>query len=130
MSTNKKLGSAFEKRMCSILQNDGWWVHFIEPKMCGAQPFDIIAVKNGCAIAIDCKTCVSKRFSIDRMEDNQIYAFEKWLACGNGDPYVAVEHDGDVYIIKYTELKERGSLALKDLKSARWGETDGNFSGK
>ena len=118
---NKRIGTAFENKVCKMLQADGWWVHFIEPKQSGAQPFDIVAVRNGRAIAIDCKTCVNKRFSIDRLEDNQIMAFEKWMSCGNDVPYVIVEHEDDVYVIPYSYLKNHKSVKLEDAGWARWG---------
>ena len=118
---NKKLGTAFEQKICKMLNRDGWWVHFIEPKQNGAQPFDIIAVRHGRAVSIDCKTCASGRFSIDRLEDNQIFAFDKWIACGNDDPRVIVEHGEDIYVIPYSYLKENKSVKLEDLQWARWG---------
>lgn len=118
---NKRLGTAFEQKVCRLLADDGWWVHFIEPKQSGAQPFDIIAVRHGRAVAIDCKTCASARFSIERLEDNQILAFEKWMACGNAEPYIIVEHADDVYIIPYKYLRENKSIKLEDLQWAKWG---------
>lgn len=113
--SNKKIGSDFEKKVCELLSKDGWWVHFIEPKQSGAQPFDIIAVRDGRAIAIDCKTCVSNRFSIDRLEYNQVFAFEKWLACGNSEPYVVVEHNDDIYIVPYLYLKKNKAVKMEDM---------------
>lgn len=118
---NKMLGTYFERKMCNHLNNDGWWVHFIEPKQSGAQPFDIIAVRNGRAIAIDCKTCAGSKFSIDRLEDNQIYAFDKWLKCGNEMPYIAVEHKEDIYMIPYGYLKDMKAVKLEDIEWAKWG---------
>lgn len=118
---NKMIGTYFERKMCNLLSNEGWWVHFIEPKQSGAQPFDIVAVRNRRAIAIDCKTCVNAKFSIDRLEDNQIYAFEKWLRCGNEMPYIAVEHEDDIYMIPYGYLKDKQSVKLEELQWARWG---------
>ena len=118
---NKKLGTRFERKICHMLNRDGWWVHFIEPKQSGAQPFDIIAVRHGRAVAIDCKTCASGRFSIDRLEDNRIFAFDKWIACGNDDPRVIVEHGEDIYVIPYSYLKENKSVKLEDLQWAKWG---------
>lgn len=111
---NKERGTQFEKRMCRILAEQGWWTHFIEPKMNGAQPFDIIAVKDGVAVAIDCKTSAKETFSISRLEDNQIYAFEKWMACGNNIPQVFIEYRDSVYCVDYTVLKENGRLKLKE----------------
>lgn len=118
---NKKLGTQFEQRICKMLNHDGWWVHFIEPKQSGAQPFDIIAVRHGRAVAIDCKTCAKNTFSIDRLENNQIFAFDKWKACGNSDPYVIVEHDDDIYVIPYSYLKENKTMKLEESQWARWG---------
>lgn len=118
---NKKLGTEFENRMCDLLKDAGWWVHFIEPKPNGAQPFDIIAVKCGRAIALDCKTSASNRFSISRLEENQRLAFDKWLKCGNEMPMVAVEYEEEVYLIRYDYLEQAGTIKLEDMKWARWG---------
>lgn len=110
---NKRIGSDFEREICDLLAKDGYWAHFIAPDARGAQPFDIIAVKGGRAVAIDCKTCVAKYISISRLEDNQIMAFEKWVACGNGEPLVAVRHEGSVVLISYSDLKKRGKINLE-----------------
>lgn len=109
---NKRLGTAFERRVCEALKNNGYWVHFIAPDARGAQPFDVIAVKRGFAMAIDCKTCAAGRFNISRLEDNQVMAFERWLECGNDSPVVAVEHEDNIYVIPYTYLKNNKSVKL------------------
>ena len=111
---NKKLGTMFEREMCGLLAKDGWWVHFISPKENGSQPFDVIAVRNSVAIAIDCKTCASKIFSFDRLEDNQIMAFEKWLACGNPMPIIAVKYKDRVITLTYQEVKEKKLVNLEE----------------
>ena len=110
---NKRLGNAFEREMVEMLAHEGYWVHFIAPDARGAQPFDIIAVKDGDAIAIDCKTCVADTFNISRLEDNQVLAFERWLACGNNDPIIAVKHTGHIYKISYAQLVRERSIKLK-----------------
>ena len=113
-ANNKAIGTAFEKEMCDKLAHMGYWVHFLVPDSRGAQPFDIIAVKDGIAHAIDCKTCASSTFNISRLEDNQICAFDKWLRCQNTDPIVVVKHKDQVYPIPYTLLKEKRSIKLDD----------------
>ena len=110
---NKKLGMQWEQEFCKKLHNDGYWVHFITPDNRGAQPFDVIAVKDGIAAVYDCKTCVADTFNISRLEDNQIMAFEKWLSCGNGEPHIAVLHDKKLYMISYLQLKQKGSVKLE-----------------
>lgn len=111
--SNKKIGSEWEKECCRILRNNGYWVHFITPDSRGAQPFDIIAVKNGKAKAIDCKTCESNIFPFSRLEQNQIYAFERWIKCGNIAPEIWVKHNKKLYIICYRELKEKRRIRLQ-----------------
>lgn len=109
---NKKLGDEFEKSMVKLLAKQGYWAHFITPDKRGSQPFDIIAVKDGFAVAIDCKTCKDHIFRLGRLEENQIMAFEKWLKCGNDAAYLAVSHNDAIYMIPYKRLKEEGSIDL------------------
>lgn len=110
---NKKLGTEFENKVCQELNEAGWWVHFFSPDRAGAQPFDIIAVRGGRAKAIDAKTSSTHRFSINRLEDNQRLAFDKWLRCGNDMPYLAVEYDNQIVWVSYWELKENGTVDLR-----------------
>ena len=58
---NKRRGTEFERQMCDILAKKGYWVHFIVPDARGAQPFDIIACRDGRPVAIDCKTSSTQR---------------------------------------------------------------------
>ena len=117
---NKRLGTRFERQLCQWFAERGYWVHFISPDSRGAQPFDIIAVKNGKVRAIDCKTCKDHIFRMSRLEDNQVMAFEKWISCGNGSPYIAVEHDGGVYLIAYLYLKMNERVDLKKEEVSLW----------
>ena len=120
--SNKTLGTAFEKEMCELLANRGYWVHFIVPDNRGAQPFDIIAVKDGKAFAIDCKTLSGrvKSFSISRLEDNQVLAFERWLKCGNSTPIIAVKWRERIYVIDYPLLKSKGIVKMEDANYERF----------
>lgn len=110
--SNKRIGAAFERELCEKLAKAGYWVHFLAPDTRGAQPFDVIAIKDGIAHAIDCKTSVAKTFNISRLEENQIMSFEHWLRCGNTEPIIAVKHEGRIYGIEYNELKKERSIKL------------------
>ena len=114
---NKKLGTAFEREVCELLSASGWWAHFITPNESGAQPFDIIAAKDGETLVADCKTCAQKIFNISRLEDNQIFAFDKWLACGNSMPYVIVKYKEQILFIRYDDLKVTGKINLEMAQS-------------
>lgn len=113
---NKRLGTQFERELVKALADLGWWAHFIIPNAAGAQPFDVIAVKDGKTLAIDCKTSSDHIFRISRLEENQILAFEKWIACGNEDPYIAVKYD-EIFIlfVNYKTLKRDGKCDLNQL---------------
>ena len=114
---NKKHGTAFERLVVRRIAETGAWVHFLSPDERGAQPFDIIAVKDGIASAIECKTQDSKNryFSISRLEDNQIMAFEKWLACGNAEPLICIEYKSGIKVVSYTQLKKERKVDLDAL---------------
>lgn len=111
---NKELGTAFERLVVDSLKRQGYWVHFMTPDSRGAQPFDIIAVKNGMARAIECKTLAKSMnyFCITRLEDNQISAFELWEKCGNGTPIIYVYHRGRIVSVDYDELKAHGKVRM------------------
>lgn len=112
---NKKLGTSFERELCELLRQDGYWVHFLEPNMTGAQPFDIIAVKDGIAVAIDCKTCADHVFRLKRLEDNQVSAFKLWEKRGNRTPYIAVLYDEHIYWISFDLLVAKGKVDLREV---------------
>lgn len=112
---NKKLGTAFEREMVKILSENGYWVHFISPDNRGAQPFDIIAVKNGIALAADCKTCEDHIFRISRLEWNQRLAFQKWIDCGNVMPVIFVKYNEKIYMIDYDRLVKDEKVDLNEI---------------
>ena len=114
---NKILGTKFEQRVCKLLKDKGYWVHFLAPgTKNGSQPFDIIAVKDGLAVAIECKTLSTshKFFPIERLEDNQVSAFEYWLKCGNTMPLIFVEYGDDIKVIEWSDLKRRKKVPMHE----------------
>ena len=111
---NKRLGTQFENEFCELLNSCGFCVHFCTPTASGKQPCDVIAAKDGEAYLIDCKTSVDDIFRYTRLELNQILAFEKWLKNGNTKAFIAVKHNGNVYIVPYLKLKKKGKVKLDD----------------
>jgi len=116
---NKQLGTEFEQEMCRLLKDQGMWVHFMTPDATGSQPFDIIAVKNTCAVAIDCKTSAKPIFSLDRLEWNQKLAFALWRKAGNGEGLIAVKYDAQIYFIEFGELETAKKIDLREIEP--WG---------
>ena len=119
--SNKEIGTAFERRFCNWLAGRGYWVHFIAPDSRGAQPFDVIAAKDGQTMVVDCKTSSRPIFSIDRLEENQRFAFEKWMACGNSEPIIAILYKDNLYLINYCALRNKGKIDLRlEVRIERW----------
>lgn len=72
MSTNnnKKNGNHFEEEFCELLALHGFWAHNMAQNQVG-QPADVIAVKNGIPVLIDCKECETNRFPLSRIEGKE-----------------------------------------------------------
>ena len=113
-SNNKKIGTAYEKEVVDLLSSYGYWSKRFEEDKRGAQPFDVIAVKNEIAYAIDAKTLDKKDhiFYLNRLEDNQITAFNHWIRCGNSRPRVFVKWHDETYVLDYLTLKENGKIDM------------------
>lgn len=101
---NKKLGNKFEKELCELLAEHGFWAYNCATKTSG-QPADIIASRNRCPILIDAKECTNDVFDTTRIEENQKNAMTLWKDTGNGLGYFALKlSDGQIYMINHEKL--------------------------
>ena len=76
-TTNAKLGSDLEKRVCEILKDYGFFAHNCLNGVVG-QPCDIIAMHGNINILLDCKHLnKGTRFDFKNIQDNQYACFEK-----------------------------------------------------
>ena len=98
MSTNnnKKNGNHFEEEFCELLALHGFWAHNMAQNQVG-QPADVIAVKNGIPVLIDCKECETNRFPLSRIEGNQEGAMTLWEQTGNEHCYFAMKLKTDAF---------------------------------
>ena len=110
---NKVLGNTFERLFVEKLKDNGFWAHFIEPNRSGAQPFDVIAIRDGQTYVFDCKTSMKDSIGMNRLQLNQEFAFEKIQQAGCWHTYLAVLHEGRVYCVHYNQLKY-GSVKLNE----------------
>lgn len=115
MNTNRKNGNAFERELCKILADNGFWVHNMAQNAQG-QPFDVLAVKNGHPYGIDCKLCEHDTFSLDRIESNQDSAMRKWQDCGNGKGWFAIKiSTGSIWMLSLPAI-DKFKINLIDAK--------------
>lgn len=102
---NKVLGDSFEKEYAKILRERGYWVTFLTPKKnIGSQPCDLIAIKDDKPILIDCKTCKTHLFPINRIEENQRQAFKRYSKCGNTKFILAIKYNNRIYKINMKDI--------------------------
>lgn len=102
---NKVLGNSFEKEYAKILRERGYWVTFLTPKKnIGSQPCDLIAIKDDKPILIDCKTCKTHLFPINRIEENQRQAFKRYSKCGNTKFILAIKYNNRIYKINMKDI--------------------------
>ena len=113
---NKKIGNSFEREWCKWLHSQGHFVHFVEPKKNGTQPFDVWSIQDGVFFAYDCKTVGGKRFALSRVEENQRNAFQLLWEQGISTTYIVIKNESGVYRIPYLVAKrhiENGDNSLK-----------------
>lgn len=106
---NRRVGTGFEKQLCTSLSGYGFWAHNLAQNSQG-QPFDIIAARNGKSYPIDCKDCAKDIFKMERIEENQSSAMFLWRETGNGEGWFALRMtNGAVYFLPFSKLE---SLSL------------------
>lgn len=118
--SNKRLGNKFEVEFCELLHSKGWWALNISQNQLG-QPADIVAVKDGKALLIDCKVCSSDRFVLSRVEPNQEISMTRWHKCNNGTAYFALKTSQGVYMLPFEKVRlylanDVKSLNLNEIK--------------
>ena len=114
---NKRLGTEFEREVVTLLSKRGYWVHFITPDSRGSQPFDIIASKDDRPIVADCKTSEKKWFSISRLEENQIMAFELWFKKGNRSAFIFIKYKEKIYQIPFRMIEGLRRINLEECEN-------------
>ena len=106
---NEKTGNEFEKEVAEWLKNNGFWVLRI-PHSRNGQPFDIIAVGNDKVFAVDCKTCLTDRFNLLRIEENQRTAMTLFKKLNPQKKYIACFAfkfaDNSIVFVPYEKLAE------------------------
>lgn len=111
-NSNKKIGNNFEREFCEILSEHGFWVHNFAQNQDG-QPADVIAVRDGGSFLIDCKVCITGRFQLNRIEENQQSAMQHWVDTGNEEAWFALKIENDIVMMRYSDL-----MLLKTVQSS------------
>lgn len=114
---NRKVGTSFERKLCLILSEHGFWCHNLAQNSQG-QPFDVIAARNGKTYPIDCKVCANNLFKLERVEQNQASAMYLWRDMGNGKGWFALQlNNGAIYMISFSNME--ANMFTKSVLSER-----------
>lgn len=115
--SNKSVGNKLEHRVCQEFKRRGWWSHNFAANASG-QPMDIIAVKNGHAYLIDCKSCLAKGFAYSRIEENQRFAIEAFVRAGNNEGFfLLATPDDEWYMFSLCVLDVVKNMKIEQIKS-------------
>ena len=121
--SNIKSGNTFEREFCEALFADGWWVYNCPKTVAGAQPADVIAVKNGKAYLIDCKNCEKEYFSKTRIEENQILAMKLFEQRARCEGIFAIKLNSNIYMVALDNLLKSPRTHLKEANISKLGCT-------
>lgn len=122
---NKKNGTAFERNFAELLSAEGFWAHCLKDNVNG-QPFDVIAAKNGRTYVFDCKDCMTERFVLSRIEENQHNAMKLWSETENQPGMFAIKFSGRIYLVSHgilEILEENGTKSITEIEARRYGRT-------
>ena len=115
---NAKIGKEWERNICLVLSNYGFWVHNMLNGILG-QPCDIVAINGHLPLLLDCKHLKKGlRFSFKDIEDNQMTTFERASKYNNikecGFIIICEEYE-KIYYLPYTLVKtaeENGIVSI------------------
>lgn len=102
-----EVGKKFEEELCWWLSNNGYYVIYNEKGVAGSQPCDAIAIKNNIATLIECKHLENKLgiFDFDRLETNQLKAYDFFKEKHNTNMVIAILWNNNVYFINFGLLQ-------------------------
>lgn len=123
--SNKSNGTAFERDFAELLSAEGFWVHCLKDNANG-QPFDVIAARNGRTYVFDCKECMTERFALSRIKENQHNAMKLWSETGNQPGMFAIKFSGRIYLMPHKMLEilgGNGTKSITEIEARRYGRT-------
>lgn len=100
-------GKKFEEELCDYFSNQGYYVIYNEKGITGAQPCDIVIIKNNIATLVEAKNLDNKSglFNLERVEENQRMAFRHFKKCKNSNFILAIKWNNKVWFIDFDLLQ-------------------------
>lgn len=112
-------GKKFEKDLCNYLSNKNYYIIYNEKGITGAQPCDVVAIKGDIATLFECKNLENESgiFNLDRIEENQRMAYNRYRECDNNNFVLAILWNDNVWFIDFGIIQFfNKSIDLKDIE--------------
>lgn len=111
---NHEIGKITEFKAAEFFSNHGYWVYQC-PKTQAGQPADLIVVKDNKATLVEVKHCKSDRFSLSRIEPNQLTTYKFFKSKGNTSHKILIVFKSGVCLLDFKYIYIRKKLDEKSL---------------
>lgn len=112
-----ELGKVTELKVAEFFSNKGYWVYQC-PRTPAGQPADLILAKDNIITLMEVKHCKNDRFTLNRIEPNQLTTFGFFRNKGNKEHKILIEFNSGTYLMDFSYIKEFINQGLKSITVA------------
>ena len=111
---NYEIGKITEFNAAKFFSKHDYWVYQF-PKTQAGQPADLIVIKNNKATLVEVKHCKSDRFSLNRIEPNQLTTYKFFKSKGNTSHKILIAFKSGVCLLDFKYIYIRKKLDEKSI---------------
>lgn len=112
-----EIGKVTEFKTAQFFSDKGYWVYQC-PKTENGQPADLIIAKNNIITLVEVKHCKNNRFTLNRIEPNQLTTYDFYKTKGNTNHKILIKFKKGVYMMDFSYIKEFISQGYKSITVA------------
>lgn len=112
-----EIGKVTEFKAAQFFSDKGYWVYQC-PKTEAGQPADLIIAKNNIITLVEVKHCKNNRFTLNRIEPNQLTTYDFYKTKGNTNHKILIKFKKGVYMMDFSYIKEFISQGYKSITVA------------
>lgn len=109
-----KVGRKTEFESAEYFSKKGYWVYQC-PNTQAGQPADLIVAKDNKITLVEVKHCKNNRFTLNRIEPNQITAYRFFKSKGNKSHKILIKFKDGVYLMDFTYIEYFKSKGIKSI---------------
>lgn len=112
-----EIGKVTEFKIAQFFSDKGYWVYQC-PKTEAGQPADLIIAKDNIITLVEVKHCKNNRFTLNRIEPNQLTTYDFYKTKGNTNHKILIKFKKGVYMMDFSYIKEFISQGYKSITVA------------